>query len=611
MGTGSVLASGSITSTTLTITQDSTITWDWAVQPPSSISKTTGVLHVLKYYVTPITSEPFYIENTNPSPDSTLPGSTSLPPPSINLGSSSYTTRSGSNAQLLFTLQGEPIDVDFNIVVTVLYSGPSGTSIPAPISLVALSSSPTVDADNEPLIGGPYQVPVAPNSPYSATVITQYTTDYSDNGISASLSQPQNLQSGVSTVLTYNCHVTKWAVTQSFDIWKTVLQAAVTNGEEFTKLPFSDAVYSALYYLQNNKDISAFIFQVNYSLKLGSLDMFHNFVPPANVQTDYSMLQTRSSQGSWVPANSITINAIVTPAKVLAAIQYLQAHQNLFKAGEITSLVSGAADLMEMTGSEIAIDGMNMVPVVGGITDAAGVVLTLYSAYQDYSLTNSMNDPSPDYTQYVPPIANPTFIDSLQNCSSKTLLYAEYMFYSNLNASVESNAKSNGALIQNATAYAISQEEMALQYANNASVYYQQLIPAVNELINELNSSGYLTQSSFETGRLQIINNGIPQEATNIIQEMGLSPYVNISEIETASYVPLNFSASSLTNTAEFLSEEENASLTFISNSFPNTVAVNYSYLILEISITSLIVIAVTVVALMLLKRRQKADLLR
>jgi len=158
-----------------------------------------------------------------------------------------------------------------------------------------------------------------------------------------------------------------------------------------------------------------------------------------------------------------------------------------------------------------------------------------------------IHDPSPNYTQLVPPPSVPEVFSKLPNSTgSKALLY-EYLYLSYLNASAESLARANGAREMNDTKYYYLQLKNAQMYAANASTYYNNLVPLLEQIVEELNKSGYINETSFIKGKEYIAKNGLPSNVTKLLTELGFTKYINISEVEehikNTKYEPLNVTA--------------------------------------------------------------------
>jgi len=213
------------------------------------------------------------------------------------------------------------------------------------------------------------------------------------------------------------------------------------------------------------------------------------------------------------------------------------------------------------------------------IGNVAGVIVgkVINSATDSLVLSYLYNDPSLNYTLLVPPPTVPeAFYKLPNNTESKALLY-EYLYLAYLNASTESLARANGAIEMNNTKYYYLQLRNARMYAANASTYYSKLVPLLEQIVEELNKSGYLNEVSFIKGREYIAKNGLPSNVTKLLTELGFTKYINIHEVEerlkSAKYEPLNVTAfkealelSKKYNPAAFFNESLAEELESVSN---------------------------------------------
>jgi hypothetical protein len=172
-------------------------------------------------------------------------------------------------------------------------------------------------------------------------------------------------------------------------------------------------------------------------------------------------------------------------------------------------------------------------------------------------LKEQMADPSINYTSFVPPPTLPQWILSLQNNTAGELISAIYMYNAFINASVESTDRATGALMENSTYYALAQEAFALEYANNASAYYSVMTNLTEETIMKLYDQGCINQTAFQAGQAYISQYGLPQQVNDTLDGLGLLHYVNLTELETSLYKPINASdinlLSCLPNPGQFL----------------------------------------------------------
>jgi hypothetical protein len=181
-----------------------------------------------------------------------------------------------------------------------------------------------------------------------------------------------------------------------------------------------------------------------------------------------------------------------------------------------------------------------IVPAI--ITFTHGIVPSVNTYFESL-----INDPSLNYTQFVSPPIIPEAFYKLPNSTESKALFYEYLYLAYLNASAESMARANGAREMNDTKYYYLQLRNAQMYAANASTYYNNLVPLLEQMVNELNKSGYINETSFIKGQEYIAKNGLPSNVTKLLTELGFTKYISISEVEeclkSAKYEPINVTA--------------------------------------------------------------------
>jgi PKD repeat protein len=189
---------------------------------------------------------------------------------------------------------------------------------------------------------------------------------------------------------------------------------------------------------------------------------------------------------------------------------------------------------------------------LGAFFDGPGIVAGIIAGVAIESATdayyiNAMHDPSLNYTRLVPAPSVPGAFSRLPNSTESRVLLYEYLYLAYLNASAESMARANGAREMNDTKYYYLQLRNAQVYAANASIYYSRLVPLLEQIIEELDRSGYLSEASFIKGKEDIAKNGLPSNVTRLLEELGFTKYINIREVEekikNARYEPLNVTA--------------------------------------------------------------------
>jgi hypothetical protein len=172
-------------------------------------------------------------------------------------------------------------------------------------------------------------------------------------------------------------------------------------------------------------------------------------------------------------------------------------------------------------------------------------------------LKEQMADPSTDYTSFVPPPTLPQWVLSLPNNSADELIADIYMYNAFMNASVESTDRATGALMANSTYYALAQEAFASEYANNASVYYSVMTNLTEQTLMELYGQGCINQTAFQAGQAYLSQYGFPQQVNDMLDGLGLLNFVNLTELETTEYRPINATdinlLSGMPNAGQFL----------------------------------------------------------
>ena len=240
------------------------------------------------------------------------------------------------------------------------------------------------------------------------------------------------------------------------------------------------------------------------------------------------------------PGNTITLNVIIPATKILATIEWPFA---LIRA------IAGS-----IAASSLAIESIpSCTTIVGCLVPAALLAVSAFAVpVTNYVYQNLIADPSINYTQIVQPAPLPPLLASLPVNNVTLLLRYEFYYYSYLNASLESYVRGYGALLHNNTYYAQLQFYYAYLYAQNASYYYNLMMPLLQNLMNEIASK--VNQTTFEEGVAEIKAHGLPANVTNILASMGLLQYINVTQIESESYTPVNVSIiSNLPNLGEQL----------------------------------------------------------
>jgi predicted nucleic acid-binding protein len=236
----------------------------------------------------------------------------------------------------------------------------------------------------------------------------------------------------------------------------------------------------------------------------------------------------------------IIIEVIVPKVKLDAFVEYVK------NARPESRLVSFGSGTVASIGIGIILSGP-AAPYVMGATAVLLAISIAAAPMTDYYYEKVVSDPSPNYTQLVPPPTVPGAFYKLPNSTEYKALFYAYSYLAYLNASAESFVRASGAREMNDTKYYYLQLRNAQMYAANASLYYSKLVPLLEQMVEELYRSGYLNESSFRRGREYIAKYGLPSNVTRLLTELGFTKYINIHEVEerlkSAEYVPVNVTA--------------------------------------------------------------------
>ena len=200
--------------------------------------------------------------------------------------------------------------------------------------------------------------------------------------------------------------------------------------------------------------------------------------------------------------------------------------------------------------------------VPGALYAAASLV----GPVTDLIFQNELSDPSGNYTQIVV-ISHPSStITSLPNSTYSQLLYFEYEYNANLNASAESSARGYGALKAGSPAYASLQFTRAESFASNASNYFGRLQFCLNQTL--VNVAPTANETSFNGGVRFLRENGLPLGVTQILSATGTLSYFNYTGITSMTFQPVNSTiVQSLPNVGDYLKSDAALQLTYTPSS--------------------------------------------
>lgn len=265
-----------------------------------------------------------------------------------------------------------------------------------------------------------------------------------------------------------------------------------------------------------------------------------------------------------VTQNSFVVTASISQEKLGAITNMLQTYHSI---GPVVEGLDTAGAAAYSTAVVLAAAcGASFVSIIGDLVGSTEIVCPTAGAVFELGVVDStivsvgeatltgtfyaaLYDPSDAYSTIVPPpspsAAISRLLSSHPNSSGAKALYDEYMYVAFINASDASIARANGAFLNNDTAHYTMQVNQAVLYAKNASQYYTDLTSLLNVLNGDINSSGYITQSNYETGKALLGTNGTL--IVNFLNALGFGKYINttqsIKQVRDSSYAPLNSSA--------------------------------------------------------------------
>jgi hypothetical protein len=169
-----------------------------------------------------------------------------------------------------------------------------------------------------------------------------------------------------------------------------------------------------------------------------------------------------------------------------------------------------------------------------------------------------LTDPVANYTTIVSIAPVPSLITSLPNNTYSQLLFYEYEYKANLDASSQSSLLGYAAFQANSSQYASLQFARAESFASNASAYYRLFKHYLNLTLLAVAPS--VNQTSFDQGVRMMRTGALPTPLVQILNATGTLSYFNSTAITSMTYRPANSTiAQSLPNVGSYL--ESDASL--------------------------------------------------
>ncbi len=201
-------------------------------------------------------------------------------------------------------------------------------------------------------------------------------------------------------------------------------------------------------------------------------------------------------------------------------------------AAQVASVVLAEASAATIAGCATLIGCL-----VPGVLLAASV---LVGPVTDVYYQDQLGDPSPLFTQFATVSPPPAFLTSLpENTFKQTLLY-EYEYASNLNATVESSARGAAAFQALSLYYARLQYDHANYFAENAARYFTLFQSSLNSTVGLISP---VNKTDYDAGIQEIKTNGIPQPVQEILGELGLNSFLNVTYLSQISFQEFSFPA--------------------------------------------------------------------
>ncbi len=200
----------------------------------------------------------------------------------------------------------------------------------------------------------------------------------------------------------------------------------------------------------------------------------------------------------------------------------------------------------------------------------AGSILT--GPAIDYWYQTQLSDPSPSYWVNVTLPAVPPMFSSLPTNTYTQLLFDEFEYFANVNASIASGVLAYSAALAGSQQYTNIQITNALRYAQIGIQYYQTIISLFSIITGQLTTS--INQTSFNQGILLIQNKGIPRNLTTLMQQMYLLPYVNATYLTHLAFSATNATTlATFPKIADFMSANSNQEKAYLSSLLSGRIA--------------------------------------
>ena len=409
---------------------------------------------------------------------------------------------------------------------------------------------------------------------------------------------PQTIGPHQKVYITYNC-LAQWNIEASPSLFQTAFNSYLNLATEFVSSVATSTKVAE--------------YAETVLTKPGELEVFQAECKLANIVTDnyvgeaeglVSVIQLIANN-SWTPGVSYNLN--------LATTGYQLQEQEPLSPIVVCAPPYKFSELTQWAAAKIANIGVSIALTVAGgaalgtIVGAPGAAVLFAAAalcgpLTDVYFQRELMDPNPDYTSFVSVAPPPTLITSLPDSIYSHLLYYEYEYTANLNASVESSGRGYSAVQAKSDYYARQQFTRAESFASAASSYFGSFQHYLNLTLNAMGPN--INQSSFDQGVQIIKQNGLPSDITDLLNATGTISYFGASTISSMAFQQSNYStiAQKIPNIGGYLEADSKLQLAYVT--LPSKGASSHWWVW---PLVGLVVLAVVAVVTLLMVRRRKS----
>jgi hypothetical protein len=493
---------------------------------------------------------------------------------------------------------------------TTSLTSPSSTT-----SILEISSYSTVPAP--PIEGLPFSVSIgvfnAGGAALQGSQLPQLVgtpsfpaTDANGNSISnlsCILSDPQTIMPSQRATLVYACLPAQWSIIKS----ASLMQTAITSYGNLAEQAVSDIVsltvtgYAGKVLGANSQQFQSFKAAYDAATSTvgipASLD--GGLATVIQLTKNYDFIPSVTFDPNFAPLNyEVLGTGLLSPVTVVVPSYKFQelaqwSQDEIGAAGiSIGTATLGSAALAGCIGVATCPEAILAAAVLYAASALAGPIT-------DVLFQNELSDPSGNYTQIVVIPPPSSTITSMPNSTYSRLLYFEYEYNANLNASAESSARGYGALKAGSASYANLQFTRAESFAANASSYFGKLQYYLNQTLVTVVPTA--NEKSFNDGVQLLKQNGLPLGVLQILNATGTLSYFNSTAITSMTFQPVNSTiVESLPNVGSYLESDArlqlayapSSTLTTSSSSTPSTTILSSALVSAAATVNSLLIYA-------------------